>query len=90
MKPHLPDLLFGCAMASHLQWSGWLRGLVSAIIGGGSSAVTGAFVLPVADNEHLAMGSHAWWAAVVTLFLANAGLHGFAYLSKQPVPDKEN
>lgn len=68
-------------MFKNLAFEDWLRGLVAAIISGGSSAVVGSVV--ISSKYPQAGVVELMWS----LFLANGLLGMFLYLKQKPVPD---
>jgi hypothetical protein len=64
-----------------MNWKGWLYSLVSAAIGGASSALGGAVVAPSVFNF-----TAAGWQKLGELALFGAAVPVFAYLQKSPLP----
>lgn len=74
------------AMA-HLDFKGWLYGLLAAIIGGGSSSVTAAFGASFLDPEKFNLTNPgAVLKLMAIVFGLNALLSMFLYLKQSPVP----
>lgn len=91
MKPHINpnDLLLGVFVASRLDWNDWMRGLLSAIIGGGSAAVSAGVAVPtVGGLMNLNIKPAAYFSIIGFVFLASAAQHAAAFLSKKPIPDE--
>jgi hypothetical protein len=69
-------------------WQAWLHGLVAAIIGGGSSAVTAGITVssirPDVFNFHAQIVP--MFELMGVLFIVNGAVAAFAYLSKSPLP----
>jgi hypothetical protein len=72
--------------ASSLDFDGWIRGILSAGISGGASAVSGAIVLPALDAEDFNVYTAKFYIAIGALFLANALVSITKFLSAQPLP----
>lgn len=69
----------------------WLRGLLAAVIGGGSGGVTagvGANLI-APDRFNLAGGSTALVKLMGVCFLLNALLSAFFYLKQSPIPQDQ-
>jgi hypothetical protein len=71
---------------STLDMDGWLRGLLSAGISGGASAITGGIVVSGLDPEHYSFQAGKFWILVGTLFMANAVVSMAKFLQSQPLP----
>ena len=69
-----------------LDWSDWGRGVIAAFIGGGSSAVTAAFVAPALTPD-LAAGTGKWFALVGSMFAMSGTINMFSFLRTKPLPD---
>jgi hypothetical protein len=69
---------------SNLDVDGWLRGLFSAGISGGASAITGGLAVTTMDPEHF-QGSK-FWLLIGILFATNAVVSMAKFLQGQPLP----
>lgn len=71
-----------------LNWSGWLYGLVSGFIGGGSSAVSSFVANNITDPKdfNLGTGLHHTMANAGVTFLIAGGITVFAFLKQSPLP----
>lgn len=70
-------------------WRQWLRSLVAAIVGGGSSAVSSGIATIVIAPEKFSPTTQlkSFSELIATTFLIGAASHLFAFLQKSPVPD---
>ena len=75
------------ATAANLDIDSWLRGLLSAGISGGASAITGGVVVSGIDPEHYNFQAGKFWLLVGTLFLVNAIVSVAKFLQAHPLPD---
>lgn len=71
---------------SNLDVDGWLRGLLSAAISGGASAVTGGLVVSGMDPSHYNFQAGKFYILVGTLFAANAVVSMAKFLQSSPLP----
>lgn len=72
--------------ASNLDVDGWVRGLLSAAISGGASAVTGGLVVTGMDPTTYNFQAGKFYILVGTLFAANAVVSMAKFLQTQPIP----
>jgi hypothetical protein len=72
--------------ASNLDFDGWFRGIFSAAISGGASAVSGAIVLPALDAKDFNVYQAKFYVAIGALFTASALTSIFKFLSATPLP----
>src|SRR5450755_4964088 len=79
----MPALL---ANASNLDFDGWLRGLFSAGISGGASAVVGGFTVSGMDPQHYNFQTGPFYVLVGALFATNAVVSIAKFLSASPIP----
>jgi hypothetical protein len=70
-----------------LDVDGWVRGLFSAGISGGASAVTGGLVVSGMDPSHYNFQAGKFYILVGTLFAANAVVSMAKFLQGQPLPN---
>ena len=75
--------------AAGLDVNGWLRGLFSAGISGGASAVVGGLTVSGMDPQHYNFQSKPFYILVGALFTANAIVSMAKFLSSQPLPVRE-
>lgn len=71
----------------NLDFSDWLRGLVSAFIVGGSSAVTSGVVVSLKDPVHYAPGTLDFFELVGAVFAMSGLMGAMAFLRQKPLPD---
>jgi len=69
-----------------LNFADWIRGLLSAGISGGASAITSGLVVGGTDPDHFNFQTSRLWVLVGTMFLANAIVSIAKYLQAQPIP----
>lgn len=70
-----------------LDWGEWSMGLVAAIVGGGAGSVASAFSLIVIAPDSFNMAHPALMIkAMLTMFIVNGLISGFAFLRNKPVP----
>jgi len=69
-----------------LDIDGWLRGLFSAAISGGASAVVGGITISGIDPEHYSFYTAKFYIVVGILFATNAVVSMAKFLSATPLP----
>jgi hypothetical protein len=69
-----------------LDFRDWFRGLVSAFVSGGASAVTAAFVAPALTKD-LAVGTSKFFIMVGSMFVMSGTLSMMNFLRTQPIPE---
>lgn len=72
--------------ASTLDYDAWLRGLFSAGISGGASAVVGGFTVSGMDPKDYNFAQVKFYILVCALFLTNAVVSIMKFLAAQPLP----
>jgi hypothetical protein len=72
--------------ASNLDLNGWLRGLFSAGISGGASAVVGGFTVSGMDPKDYNFAQSKFYILVGALFVTNAVVSVAKFLAAQPLP----
>src|SRR5580704_9969718 len=72
--------------AQALDVDGWIRGIFSAGISGGASAVAGSIVLPALDAKDFNVYTAKFYIAIGALFLANGLVSVSKFLAAQPLP----
>jgi hypothetical protein len=73
--------------ANSLDLDGWIRGLLSAGISGGASAITGGIVVTGVDPQHYNFQAGKFWILVGTLFVVNAVVSMAKFLQAHPIPE---
>ena len=73
-------------VAGSMAFAGWIRGLLSAGISGGASAITGGIVVSNIDPEHYNFQAEKFWVLTGTLFMVNALVSIAKYLQANPIP----
>jgi len=78
-------------MTTKLTWGVWLYGLISALIGGGSGAVSAAIGVNLIDAKDWNVTDHTGhlFALMGVCFVVNGAIASFAYLAKSPLPQVE-
>lgn len=74
------------ATASNLDFNGWLRGLFSAGISGGASAIVGGFTVSGMDPHDYNFSNAKFYILVGALFATNAIVSMAKFLSASPLP----
>lgn len=74
-------------MWQQLDWSKWLYGLVAGMIGGGSTAVTGAIAVSAIDSKAFELGSVHSIKLMLVMFAFSAGKDMFLFLKQHPLPE---
>lgn len=69
-----------------LDLASWMRGLLSAGISGGASAIVSGLVVGGTDPDHFNPQSAKLWTLVGTMFAANGIVSIAKYLQAQPIP----
>lgn len=67
-----------------MKWQKWLKGLISAIIGGGANAVTVMAIEPTQFNLSEGIGR------LGTVALVSAIIAAGMYLKQSPIPGNKN
>lgn len=71
---------------STLDFDGWLRGLFSAGISGGASAIVGGFTVSGMDPHDYNFSNAKFYILVGALFATNAIVSMAKFLAAQPLP----
>ena len=79
----MPQML---ATMTALDFNGWLRGLFSAGISGGASAVVGGFTVSGMDPQDYNFSNAKFYILVGALFATNAIVSMAKFLSSSPLP----
>jgi uncharacterized membrane protein len=69
-----------------LDWSNWVKGIMSGFISGGASAVVSGFTVGLMDSKDYNFQNGKLWTLIVTLFIVNGVLGMMLYLTKSPLP----
>lgn len=79
-------------MKHNLDWTTWIYGAVSALVGGGASAITAAVAAGAIDPK--AFNLHSQLKETLSLmaitFILNGTLSVCFYLKQSPLPKEEN
>lgn len=70
----------------HLDWENWLYGLWAAVIGGGSTAASGAIAVISVDPMDFNLGTSKFWKVSAVMFLTGAATSFFMFLKQNPAP----
>lgn len=70
-----------------LDWSDWIRGIFAAFIGGGATAVSGAFALVLNDPKDFNIQTGMFWTTVTTMFVISGFINLMMFLRSKPVPE---
>jgi hypothetical protein len=70
----------------HLDFWGWIYGLLSAVIGGGASSVTAAIAASIIKPQDFALAGAASIKLMLSVFAINALISLFLYLKQSPLP----
>lgn len=73
--------------ASNLDFNSWLRGLFSAGISGGASAIVGGFTVSGMDPKDFNFSVAKFYILIGALFTTNAIVSMAKFLSTQPLPN---
>lgn len=74
------------ARASALDFDGWFKGILSAGISGGASAVAGSIILPALDAKDFNVYTSKFYIAIGALFIASGLVSVSKFLAAQPIP----
>jgi hypothetical protein len=74
------------SVVQNLEIDSWLRGLFSAGISGGASAVVGGFTVSGMDPKDYNFSEPKFYILVGALFLTNAVVSMAKFLAAQPLP----
>ncbi len=80
------------ATANRMDWGGWIRGIVSAVIGGGSGAVSAGFGTVLSDwkdPDHFALQPGHLFETMGICFAFTGFLALMTFLHNHPIPDME-
>ena len=72
--------------AANLDFDGWLRGLFSAGISGGASAIVGGFTVSGMDPHDYNFSNAKFYILVGALFATNAIVSMAKFLAASPLP----
>lgn len=78
--------------ATRLDWAGWVRGAVGALISGGAGAIGGGFGSMIADPTHFNIesgGIHHLLMVMGVAFLFSGIISLAKFLQTNPVPAPE-
>jgi hypothetical protein len=75
-------MLAAVANVQRLDWSGWLRGIIGAIISGGAGSITAGGAVTFADPSHDISIFKVMWIT----FLGSGIISLAKYLQTQPIP----
>lgn len=75
-------------VAVSLEFSKWIRGLLSAGISAGASAASSAVILPSLDSVHFAFFTSKWWMGMAAFFGTSALTSILKFLNAQPLPEE--
>ena len=70
-----------------LDWDDWIRGLISAFVGGGASAVTSGIAVRVGDPQQYNMATQKFYVLVGSVFVMSGLINMMAFLRNKPMPD---
>lgn len=70
-----------------LDWSDWIRGVLAAFIGGGATAVSGAFALALNDPKDFNLQAGMFWSTIGTMFAISGVINLMMFLRTKPLPD---
>lgn len=71
----------------HLNFKGWIYGLLHASVGGGSSAVVGGFSASILKPNDFGFAGADSMKLMGMMFLFNFILSAFLYLKNSPLPE---
>jgi len=75
-------------VANTLNIGAWVRGVLSAGISGGASAITGGLVVSGLEPENFNFHAGKFWELVGSLFMVNAVVSIGKFLQNHPLPDE--
>ncbi len=70
-----------------LDFGDWAKGLISAFVSGGATAVTGGAAVTMVDPDHFAVGTSKFIEVTAAMFLMSGTMSMFAFLRTKPIPD---
>jgi len=73
--------------AAQLDFTTWIRGLMSAAISGGASAITGGITVSGLAPDQFNFQTGKFYVLVGTLFAVNATVSIAKFLQAHPIPD---
>ena len=73
-------------LLSDLDWSAWILGLWAAVIGGGSTAASGAIAVISVDPKDFNLETTKFWKVTATMFAIGAATNFLSYLKQNPAP----
>lgn len=77
------------AVAAGLDINGWLRGMFSAGIQGGASAVSGGALVSMLAPDQFNLQKGKFYVLMGGLFIANGTVSIMRFLSQHPLPDEK-
>ncbi len=69
-----------------MDWGGWIYGLWAAVIGGGSTAASGAVAVISVDPKDFNLETNKFWKVMMVMFAIGAATNFLSYLKQNPVP----
>lgn len=78
------------AAAGSLDVRGWIRGLVSAGVSGGASAITGGIVVSGLEPDNFNFHAGKFWELIGALFMVNAVVSIAKFLQNHPIPEDKD
>ncbi len=73
-------------LLSELDWGSWVYGIWAAIIGGGSTAASGAIAVISIDPKDFNLETTKFWKVTVAMFAIGAATNFLSYLKQNPAP----
>ena len=70
-----------------VDWTDWVRGLLSSFIVGGSNAVVSGGIVSLNDPEKYAFGTSKFFELISSVFLVSGTLNMLSFLRTKPIPD---
>jgi hypothetical protein len=70
-----------------VDWTDWVRGLVSSFVVGGSNAVVSGGIVSLNDPEKYAFGTFKFFELIGSVFIVSGTLNMLSFLRTKPLPD---
>ncbi len=71
---------------NELDWGSWIYGMWAAIVGGGSTAASGAIAVISVDPKDFNLETAKFWKVTCVMFTIGAATNFLSFLKQNPAP----
>jgi hypothetical protein len=71
----------------NIDWTDWVRGLLSSFVVGGSNAVVSGGIVSLNDPEKYAFGTFKFFELIGSVFVVSGTLNMLSFLRTKPLPE---